>query len=841
MCYNALTFVIQAWQGYEGIFENLAELLDRCVSFLERLIYYDGRMDVRLAHIACQNLHLFVMICDHTIHLRKKRFKALAFVKQFFLNDNDIQGLLGEMDKLNAKENLLVSAQTLQNTNLLLEGQKEQKKEEEAKARRRTIAKVLGFPDAALGTDEEPIPTWQRAFDARKNNLVRGTGRWIRNQRVFMDWMKPANVRNSVLVLEGIHGAGKSSLMANALRFLRKSEEGERGGRIVTAYYFADANKRKPDDEDKDEFLETVSRTLLWQVAIAYETMTKSMYKIAKTTRDFDGSLDLWKQLFVDNSERISGEVTFYFFIDADESDIQGIIQLLDVLNRASDKKGVRILLTSTPQTTSGWLRTQTNLNISVVSIPKHNGPDIDLYINDRMDKMPIFKDSERSGISEWRKKILDTLRKKCKGDYFRLNTSLDALAKVDLIEDINYVLENADKSRSDQIDTAIRQLNNIRTLKEIQEINEIMLWVDTGRRWLSVENIEAILAIKHQRSLSKPIFEGSQSLMERRTGYSSPSRDPASSSTAALTISLLPLKQKLLEKYDPLFTVRTGDTLDWRSMEVRERIPSKASVNDNTFSVALNGPQVIQETEINIVRHFLHNVCPPELYQRFEFEQFFDAKLGARQKEYICLDPDNADIRIASTCLTILTEGGPNSIKPLQQYASFWLLDHLRDTDLSAADRGFKAEIGPLLVRLLTEERGIDAMFWPHELYVSMKTWQAGENANLQEARGEWVYSAEGVKQVATWLKDSSVVKYVRDEPGLSFIEAAKANHANLHEVFLAPAAKHMAHHMFRRPEFTPRQFLSAARFIRGYLHRVGDRSPSCKARFLTRYAVGP
>ncbi|KAI0169269.1 hypothetical protein GGR52DRAFT_514396 [Hypoxylon sp. FL1284] len=829
MCYNALTFVIQAWQGYEGIFENLAELLEKCTEFLERLESYEGRMDKRLTRVAVQNLRLFVEICDRTIKLRRKHTRFIAFTKQLFLNDNGIQDLLGIMDRLNAKESLLVSAQTYKlvsdsagDIKLILDGQKEQKKEEEGKKWRKTIAKALGFPNTMLDNDGEPIPYWKKAFDARKNALVDGTGRWILDDTMFLDWTTSSSPTKPVVVLGGKSGSGKTSLLANTVRHLRKMDRPGPTSRIVTAYYFMEGDKRKPEEEDDSTVLELVSRTLLWQIATSYEAMTKSVYQMLERSSNFDNSTDLWQQLFINNKERLNSDTTFFFFIDGiDET----LVPLIQRLTSTPDNKEARLFLAARPEVVSSWLEPADGINFNVIPISEYNGEDIDTYIKYRMDNMPILKDSSRPGISEWREKILKTLRVKCGGDYFKLNTSLKALSSVDLIEDIKEVLADADKTRTDQIDAEIRQLNSNRTIKEIQEINEIIMWIENGRRWFSVEMMEDLLSVKYKTMPRVRARTPPPVLPRRKTGSPIPGTPPQEleeeeAAPATLTISLLPFSQKLAEKY-PIFSVTDSSFVDWRSPEIKDRIPSK-DAGDIVSNTRASGPQVLQESEISIVRHFLNNVCPPELYTRFDFEQFFSAKLGAGQKEYICLDPENADIRIVLTCLIILTEVDLRNKDGLREYAGYWLLDHLEKVDLSIADRELKAQIGPLLVKLFTDEDGIDSMFWPFDLNVSMKTWDQGEYALLREVRGEWVYSMAGVEQVSRWLHDSAVTKRINTELGSSFTSAVKMSSANLHEAVLSFAAKTVAEHLFRRMDFTPRHFWCGCWFIRGYLHRL-------------------
>ncbi|KAI2472939.1 hypothetical protein F4781DRAFT_294558 [Annulohypoxylon bovei var. microspora] len=828
MCYNALTFVIQAWQGYEGIFENLAELLEKCTEFLERLESYEGRMDVRLKRVAVQNLRLFVEICDRTIKLRRKHNKFLAFTKQLFLNDNGINDLLGMMDRLNAKESLLVNAQTYKlvsdsagDIKLILDSQKEQKKEQDAKKWRATIAKALGFPPNMLDNDGEPIPNWQRAFDARKNMLVPETGKWIVDHEDFVQWSKSTVPAKPVMVLGGRNGSGKTSMMANTLRYLRKMNRAGPTSRAVTAYFFMEGEKKKSDDEDAGSILEIVSRTLLWQISTAYEAMTKSVFQILEKNPDFDGSVDLWQQIFINNKERMNSDTTFFLFIDGINKDL---LPLLQRLTSIADNKIIRVFLTAPPQMISELEQTE-GIRSNTIPIADHNADDIDKYINFRMDNMPILKNDGRPGISDWRGKILETLRYKCAGDYFKLNTSLNSLAKVDLIDDIEEVLADADKTRADQIDAEIRRLNNIRTVKEIQEINEIIQWIEAGRRWMPIDMMEALLSVKHRNSsVVQPL---TPSLTRRKTGFSDIESTAQEAAPVNLTISLLPFAQKLAEKY-PIFTVTDSGFIDWRSSEIKDRIPSKGFERDAGLTIVTSGPKIIQESEISIVRHFLNNVCPPDLYLRLEFEQFFDMKLGAKYKDYISLDLDNANIKIALTCLIILTEEQLRTNTRLRQYAMYWLLDHLQEVDLSAADRELKAQVGPLLVKLFTEECGVDSMFWPYDLNVSLHTWDWDEYIDLRETRAEWLYSMSGVQEVSRWLRDSSVTKYINYEPGISFVEAVKASSTNLHKAVLSYAAKHMATHLFRRVDFTPRHFWCACWFIRGYLSRLNPEKSS-------------
>ncbi|KAJ8120703.1 hypothetical protein ONZ43_g2657 [Nemania bipapillata] len=769
-CYNALTFVIQAWQGYEGTFESLAELLGRCVEFFERLQLYQGRMDAKLTRLASQNLRLFVEICDRIIKLRKKHTKFLRFTKQLFLCDDGVQDLLNMMERLNSKEALLVNAQTYRlvsdsagDIKLILDTQKEMKREDEAKKWRRSIAKALGFPGTALDSDGEPVPAWQRALDTRLNSLVEGTGTWWRADEAFFNWATAQYPEESIFVLSGSGGTGKTSMMANTIR-------------------------RKPDDEDESGYLEQVSRTLLWQLATSYEAITKSAASIVERAAPFEGALHLWDQIFFKNKELQNSKTTFYLFIDTLD---EVLVPFLQRYRQVADRAKVRIFVTASPELVTGYLGLTKGVSFAEVPITKRNSQDVEKYIISQMDKMPMLCGTDRQGISAWRQVIMAELRDKCAGDYFTLNTSLTALAKVDLIEDVNEVLAGAGKPRIDQIKAELHRLNNTRTIKEIQEINEIILWIETGRRYFPLETMDAILSVRHRWPSSTPQNGQLLPQLQRQASSVLKQTDEAGEPTVLTTISLLPLAQKLKEKY-PIFSVTDSGVVDWRNPEIKSQIPAREGQLDIPNGIKTPTPsQGIQESEISIIRHFLNKVCPDELYERFRFEDFFNEK---RQE-------------------------------PLHQYAMYWLLEHLQAVDLFTADRKLKGQVGPLLVRLFTEDCGIDSLFWCFDNNVSMKTWEQDEALYLREARNEWVYSTAGVHEVGRWFSDSSVAKSVTGKEGESFVAAVKAPGANLHAVILSHAARRMAKHLFIEIEFLKRHFLTATRFLRGYLARLGGK----------------
>ncbi|KAH7176995.1 hypothetical protein EDB81DRAFT_51645 [Dactylonectria macrodidyma] len=827
MCYNALSFVIQAWKGYEGMFENLSELLEKCIEFMDRLSYYTEKMDANLTKLACQNLRLFVEICHRIVRLRKKHTRFLAFTRQLFLNDDGVQDLLALMERLNGKEALLVAAQTFEivsdsagDLKIIVEGQNEQRKKQDSKQRRRTIADALAFRSDEINSTGEPIATWRRTLDSHMTNIVTETGDWLTEDPVFQDWAQADVPSKPILVLQGGNYSGKTSTMVNALRYLRQQTENVPTSRIVTSYFFPDENTKQLDESQAEPILEMVSKALLWQMGISFEALTKAFANKAQASRGFMGWLDVWEQLYISNPERLNPDTTFFMLIDSsDASDerIEALVPLLQQLASTTLGGKTRILLTAGPQAAMECVRQVKSVQFEIIDIVDRNSSDIEKYINYRMDKMPMLRDPTRPGIAEWRKRILVKLTEKCAGDYFKLNSSLSALSQMHLVQDIEEVLAQADNTRSDQIIAEISHLNNTRTPKEIKEINEIIIWVNSGRRWFSAETVEALLAIKHQAESANaaPFLarQASGSLLAAASG-----------SGGTLAVSLLPFSQKLLEMYF-LFTITENNEVKWRDPETESHIPTKATLQGDDSKMlqtvlSTSGTQMVYDGEIDIVRHFLHNVCPPKLYERFDFEAFFEMKLRARQKEYICFDEENADIRIAVAYLTILTNPRFENTSSLVLLARRDLFYHLKKVDLSAADAELKSQVGPLLVLLLTEEAGVKTLFMPAPSSSSYERMEI-ETSDLQVVRSEWLYSLEGVREVVRWLCDSAVTKSIHGKEAEAFVKGITGVDQNLHRVILSHAAKHMARQLFYQHAVKKLDLNCACLFLRGYLMR--------------------
>lgn len=773
--------VIHAWQGYQDVFESLAGLLDKCSQYLSRLEYYiRGGMDARLAKVACQHLQLFVEICDRTIKLRhSKRRKLKVFSKFFFLNDNDIQDLLDKMDSLvdregrlvtaqtfsfasqaamGAKENLAISKAVNSKIDLLIANRSDQLKETDAQRRRDLILRKLAYDENKLDSEtHEPDPFWQRAYQNFRRLVVPGTGQWCFSEPLFVAWERNQEKSPPILGIEGVEGSGKSYLASTIIRRLRnRSSVDSCGSRTLLAFYFLEGDSK--EELKRTNHLDLMIKSLVWQFTQADASYSRLAAGVCEETNDLDPHEIPEQFLFNKDLARVI-DATFFIVIDG-IGDIIGDA-LLKFLRRVStltpDNQRVRVLLTARPRAFE-QLATVKGMFFEKISISTRNRSDVAKYTQSRMDHIEALKDTSRMGIPELRQKICDSLCEKTAGDYFRINTILKQISTLDYVHDIDQVLADAGKERSEQIVGEIEKLNQTLNSKEIAEVNEIILWILYGREWFKPRQMAAVL---YQRSGD---------------------------------LSLLPLETKLQIKYS-LFEVDSDGDIDFRSYEITELIPERRQSLDGEDSTTI-ATKKVNSSEVTIVRHFLNTVCPPELYDRFDFESFFEQILRGKGGHIYRDDKDTAEIKLAVSCLRVLTEQRDGRLETLRPYAVSYVLQHLSSVDLAFVDREWKTAVGPRLLKLFTDEASTDALLWTNDLETAaLFSWHA---------RSAWLDSEEGVTEILRWFRDSAVVSSVSDHQGRAWISGLVSSPSPQIEL-LESFVRRMAVHWLREASPQP------------------------------------
>ncbi|KAK4170921.1 hypothetical protein QBC36DRAFT_295850, partial [Triangularia setosa] len=253
------------------------------------------------------------------------------------------------------------------------------------------------------------------------------------------------------------------------------------------------------------------------------------------------------------------------------------------------------------------------------------------------------LNDLDREGIKESRADITNTLTS-AGGDYRNIRQVLDDIAKSDEADEIKKILGKASHTVAEQVEADIAKVHQ----KDILIINELILWIISGRQWLKPNAMEAAMAL-----------------------------GLASSSTRVSSRSLSSLERKLNEGRYFLFQIDRNGEVNFKVGldDGKECIPKRRKEGvgfDGHMAGGVNA-NVIFTTEVEMLMYYLKVVCPSKTYNKFGFDAFFNEKLEQSQKKqldpnqpkravdlsnlYVHQDPDNAELRLALRCLQCLVE----------------------------------------------------------------------------------------------------------------------------------------------------------------------------------------
>ncbi|KAJ0419501.1 hypothetical protein BJY00DRAFT_313892 [Aspergillus carlsbadensis] len=770
-CYNAINFVIGAWQEYQSVFDVLKDLFQECTKFLNRLReYVRGGMDKGMSNITCRALKHFVDICERAVRLRtSRRFKAMTVIRIAFLSKNEFRDLMDEMNKITKEEVEQATARIYGNTqesagfvkmnHKLLQDEAEERAQDRQETKDKTrLLETLAFDRNSASWDNsrgEPNPIWRTTYQNIRQQQVPRSGEWLFAHPAFTAWEGKGDA--PVLGIVGGESSGKSYLVSSAIHRLHSAESSKAlSSRRLVAFYFLNS-------KSADTWVKDVGKSIIWQFADSDASYLQSA-ALACEKRGAIDPQDLLVRLLLDNAEELKKvDATFYLVINKiggsdDHVDDTLVAFLQRVLQ--SRRRSVRVLFTATEATMKKLV--QKKIDCPVISMSL-NTDDISKYIENRLDRIDVLSNLENSDVVHAHRKIHSKLLDTSEGNYYTINTLLSEITDLDYVEQMIEILDGPRDSLGARIDKDIRRLEQSRTVHELKEINTVILWIMFAREPLTAEKMKAVLRFEMDAT------------------------------------SLRPLEERLSQKF-LLFEVNNEGYVGFRSEQIIEKIPERG----HNAADRRNDETVVQESEVAVVRHFLKTVCPPQLMQKLELEDHFQNKLKGEQEKIYQDDPNTAHFKLAQACLKVLASDSAESFKVLRGYAARNLIFHMSETQLGLVDREMRGRVGLDLVALFRDGRAIDNLFW------ALK-----ETPRLPD----WFFLRQTAEMVFRWLKDTSPrVQSDKDGRWLRALLATENSHEKPIITLVEPAIIRMAESCFRE-QSTPQNAIAAFHIVSNFL----------------------
>ncbi|OAG06192.1 uncharacterized protein CC84DRAFT_1091515 [Paraphaeosphaeria sporulosa] len=735
---NCVSFFIDAGFAYKKIADNIDDLFSRIGPIMERAEVYIKDREVIGPEMELTTHRMLIAVvktCQHCISLLRpphsKRSKTKMFFEAaLFQSDSGVQSQIDLLITLQEQEMKMASAVTVTAvkktavdvgvvradvtnvaTGVGLISEK-LSKDDVATAEERIKEEFK----AKLGVEESVVKSLQLQYRTRREKLRTGTCAWLKGHSQYAQWSDPRKKSVPVLILSGGEGSGKSYAMTSVIQDLeRRYPQGrDDSTRISVAYFYCNRNTQRDPERDQkshDSQRETRSakaapsvkemlRTWACQIMENDTFYRKDVHRVLSNNADFAQLEDFVRELFLDQLPK--GAVFFLLLDGAHEMDEDGYSELSTMLNYLSETSrslsSLRIMMTAKPSL-QRELESYALSSTVTIQIEGQNMTDIHSYVENKANVLTCFK-ARTNEIQELKSWVISELPAAVNGNFLLAERKLQEINQCQDAESVRQIIDELKRNGAslfDSIDKEVMACNKVLSTKQVRHLNALLLWVIYAAWKLKVYELESILYVQEQY---KP-FQ--------------------------------PLAKVIRENYSPFFELSGLDDDDYATVSIKSSAHAeyfKDASNQRTSS-NWSSNQTLSKGEIQIVRHFVEKLCEQDLYDKLGLAEFFDQKLA------------KSDMSIA---VDSLAGGMGEEANTVRVYAWLNLTYHLKQIDLDTVDPTIKAEMGPLLVKMFTDEEVIRL-------------------DKFDES--SWVYNDEGLSEIVRLLKSSAVIKNVVREQG--------------------------------------------------------------------------
>lgn len=277
------------------------------------------------------------------------------------------------------------------------------------------LTKVTDILKKKYGLDPESISQMDTQRELIKKRFVQGTFSWLKDYPSYKVWLKGQNT--PFLYISGAAGTGKTFFTFYCNQLIEETTKQSRSvvdsskprpTTLVTSFSF------EPGKQDSQSF-QSVLASLIVQIADRdtklCEAIAKDVMKGNENINDDDKSKFLWDNLLLKKFEKNSDTSRIlYILLDGvdqmEEDDRHSMLRIFQTLN--SDKSGIRILMTGTPETYDKVSSMLKSAKINLAEKEKAEG-DFKVIIDDRIKNSDSLKAFSADAIREVKMRLLSS------------------------------------------------------------------------------------------------------------------------------------------------------------------------------------------------------------------------------------------------------------------------------------------------------------------------------------------------------------------------------------------------------------------------------------------------
>jgi predicted ATPase len=342
---------------------------------------------------------------------------------------------------------------------------------------------ILSTIKTNLGQKDEKIAAVLGARDTMWEGAVKDSGKWLNEIDAYKQWIDRSSAADSLLVLTGEPGTGKSFLVSAIAQEIKSANLATKVERSLIGYYsfsMVENRDREGDRQRPEAAIKSICVQLAEQDLVYARRVSSACGEPGKSEKYFrDASCtDLWATLGIGMPSK---NMTHYILLDSVSTlsmeDRERLLRAIQQSNQSRSNR-VRVLVSGEPGAFRG-VQQLLSSPAKTIDITKYNKIDIKAFLVGELKRAGIFQSADEDSLRR-KRMVEERLLARSNNSYATIQQDLrkveEIIASGGTEEELNRVLHESITDPQVLMRSEIEGFEAVLKPREIEEINELLI-----------------------------------------------------------------------------------------------------------------------------------------------------------------------------------------------------------------------------------------------------------------------------------------------------------------------------------------------------------------------------
>ncbi|KAL2890440.1 Nacht and tpr domain protein [Ceratocystis lukuohia] len=494
--FTAVRLIVGAADGVSQTYDAIVDMFQRLQSFTTRLHFYSREEMSPQLRAKCVEIMAVLFEVMLVALTEINRGRVNAYLRRLVGKGSPVQAIIDKLDNVVEDEAGLVMAETLAEIKRTIAVQQhieaELQKLNDDSRDRSMLSNRIKIKEII-----HPSVYSEDRFRYLEKSRTPGTGDWLVQDSSFQAWFKG---ETQILWLSGSPGTGKSYIAARVISWINEQLfKLEESSMDSLAYFFFRDNR--PETRSVHQAIRDISHQLaedddLYSKTLLYNILSEDDIKTIPSA-----FTQLLKQPILDDTRKR----TVYLILDgideAEPSELKILLGMLQdmaslPIGSMGNPVSFQVMITGRPtlQDMVAVLGEADGVGLShIVITTERSSGDVKMFINEEVKRLRILKRTEEST----KQKIAGLLNDKVGGLFILAQFMLADINNSTHMSSIFESVQRYPQKAEDMLRQTISRLQDSLNAAQINDLNEILIWVTCAQETLKLSEIIAIFELR--------------------------------------------------------------------------------------------------------------------------------------------------------------------------------------------------------------------------------------------------------------------------------------------------------------------------------------------------------